>query len=289
MITSISKCSYLLILALFAAGLLLSAGGCADMVTYAKDSRREGIRYYNAGAYTDAAGSFRNAIRQDPRDYRSHYYLGASYEQLRQYQQAIQAYKASLDVMSTSLEGKEDPEHFRTRVMDGLASAIARSDDRDFETDKIESQARTQQTAENYFQLAKVYRDRGDADLAVDSYNRAVLLDPNDPEIAKEYGLYLERLGQPSRAEIPLRRAYALDPQDTQVAAAMRRIGVVPGPAIKDQDQLAKPALPNGPIPDVDWNRVGLGRTQQPTEPPQTIIEVAPPQTSSQTAQTPRD
>lgn len=284
-ITSRFRRFHSIVLALFVAGLLIGSGGCADVVTYAKDSRREGIKYYNQGSYTDAAGSFRNATRQDPRDYRSHYYLGASYEQLRQFQQAIQAYKASLDVMSTSLEGKEDPDNFRVRVMDGLASAIAKSDDRDFETDKIERQARTSQTAENYFLLAKVYRFSGDADLAVDSYNRAMLLDPDDIRIAKEYGLYLEQLGQPTRAEIPLRRAYAIDPQDIEVAAALRRIGVVPGPAIKSQDQLAKPNMPSGPIPDVDWNRMGLGRTEQTAPQPPQTIEVYP----NETAQTPRD
>jgi Tfp pilus assembly protein PilF len=266
------------------AGMFLSIGGCADVVTYAKDSRREGVKYYNAGAYTDAAGAFRNAIRQEPRDYKSHYYLGASYEQLHQYQQAIQAYKSSLDVMDTTLAGKNDPD-FRSRVMDGLASAISKSDERDVEMNKIETAARTNATGENYLLLAKVYRYSGDADLAVDAYNRAMLLDPNDINIAKEYGLYLEQLGQPTRAEVPLRRAYAIDPTDTQVAAALRRIGVVPGPAIKSEDQLAKPALPNGPIPDVDWSSVGLGRTEQGTNQTEETIVVPP----SPTAQTPRD
>ena len=65
--------------------------GCAssDVVTFSKDARREGIAKYEAGQYGDASGSFRNATRQNPRDYRSHYYLGACYEQMGQHQQAI--------------------------------------------------------------------------------------------------------------------------------------------------------------------------------------------------------
>ncbi|HEX2973172.1 MAG TPA: hypothetical protein VHP11_12620, partial [Tepidisphaeraceae bacterium] len=50
--------------------LFLSAG-CADVITYARQSRREGLSLYKQEAYSDAAGAFRNAIRQDPRDYES--------------------------------------------------------------------------------------------------------------------------------------------------------------------------------------------------------------------------
>src|SRR4051812_43672294 len=52
--------------------LLTAAGGCTDMVTFAGDNRQAGINAYNEARYTDAAGSFKSAIRQDPRDYLSH-------------------------------------------------------------------------------------------------------------------------------------------------------------------------------------------------------------------------
>src|SRR3954465_14626568 len=58
---------------------LIGSGGCADMVTFSKDSRQKGIQQYAEGNYQDAAGSFQNAIRQDPRDFRSHFYLAESY------------------------------------------------------------------------------------------------------------------------------------------------------------------------------------------------------------------
>src|SRR6185295_12663575 len=62
--------------------------GCADVITYSRDAQREGIKLYRQGDYADAAGAFRNALRQNPRDYQSYYYLGASYEAMTQYQQA---------------------------------------------------------------------------------------------------------------------------------------------------------------------------------------------------------
>ena len=53
-----------------------------------------------------------------------------------------------------------------------------------------------------------------------------------------------------SQAEAALRRAYKLFDSDPDVNDALRGLGVIPGPSLKDADQLQKPALPSGPIPD---------------------------------------
>ena len=52
-----------------------------------------------------------------------------------------------------------------------------------------------------------------------------------------------------------LKRAYQLNNKDQEVVAALRRVGVVPGPSLKEADQLAKPAVPKGPFPEVDVKR----------------------------------
>ncbi len=230
--------------------LVLGAAGCSDMNTYTHDSQNQGMRLYKQGNYADAAGAFRNAARQNPRSYQSYYYMGACYEQMGQYQQAIASYKTARQTMSVTLEGREDHE-FRQTVLNGLANAVARSDQRDAEINSLQRDAQDHQTAEPWYLLAKVYALRGDADSAIDAYNRAALLEPNNFAVAKEYGLYLEHMGQKQRAEVPLRRAYALNDQDAQVNAALRRIGVVPGPSIREENQLAKPMLPKGPIPEM--------------------------------------
>jgi len=141
-------------------------------------------------------------------------------------------------------------------VLDGLANAIASSDARDSDMNSVEAKARDRQTSDDYLLLAKIDVDRRDADSAIDAYDRACMLDPQNFYIAKEYGLYLERLGQTDRAAAPLRRAYTLNNNDQQVNDALRRIGVVPGPSIKDEDALAKPLIPKGPIPEVDLGKV---------------------------------
>jgi tetratricopeptide (TPR) repeat protein len=281
--------------AVVAAALVAGGAGCADVITNGKSSREEGIYQYDQAAYGEAAGAFANAVRQNPRDYRSHYYLGQSYEKMGQHQQAIHAYKSALDTQYTTLAGKEDVA-FRPKVLDGLAGAIARGDTRDVELNFVEQNAKNSQSAEQYWLLAKIYRNRGDADLALDAYNRAALIEPKNFYIQKDHGLYLEQLGQAKRAEPTLKKAYALNTEDADVNAALRRIGVVPGPSLKDQRQLVEPPVPKGPIPPIsEWRGRKTAEQQQQAAPtaiaPQPSAQpVAPaPMPTQQTVQAPRD
>ena len=213
-------------------GSALFAGGCNSEAGVLPDNaRKQGIKLYDSGKYTDAAGSFQNAVREDPRDYVAFYYLGESYSALKSYQQAIQAYRSSLDTIDLTREGRLD-KPFRMKIMDGLAGAIAKSDNREAE---ITTQtAGGKESAQNVLVVAKVHRLTGDADAALESYNRATLLEPKNFLAAKEYGLYLAQLGQNQQAEVMLRRAYTLNGDDQQVNDALRKLGVIPGPTIRN-------------------------------------------------------
>jgi Tfp pilus assembly protein PilF len=237
------------------------------MVTYSQNAREKGLTQYRQQEYTDAAGSFRNATKQNPRDYQSYYMLGCCYEQSGQHQQAIHAFRTALDVQHMVFEGKYDDEQ-REKTINGLAGAIARSDSRDIETNAAVAKARTSQDPDDYMLLAQIYAFRGDADSAVEAYDHAARLAPQSFYINKSYGLYLEKLGQNSRAEAALRRAYGLSATDQEVNMALRRLGVVPGPSIKSQDALVQPPLPRGPIPELDLSRIGMGQKQQPAGAP---------------------
>lgn len=256
-----STFKYLTIAGVCLGGLL----GCADAVTYSKDTQHTGMQLYNEGSYPEAAGAFRNATRQNPRDYRNYYFLGASYEQMQQYQQSIHAYRTALNTLNISMAAKEDDD-FRTRIINGLGRAIARSDMRDLETDAAVRDAETKGGAENWFIVAKIHAFRGDADSAIDAYNRAALLEPQNFMILRDYGLYLEQVGQTRQAEVPLRRAYALNNRDEQVTLALRRLGVVPGPSLKSERELVKPPVPKGPIPELELSMDGFKRSR-PADP----------------------
>lgn len=254
--------------------------GCSDMLTHAGDSRDAGLDAYNAGDYPKAAGAFRNAVKQDPRDYRSHYWLGMSAIQMQNYQQAIVAFRSCLDTRNVTITGREDDET-AIKALDGLAQAIVASDDGDLEVNKVEQEARSAQgpkAAQEFFILAKVYRYRRLPDMALDYYNRACLANTRNFYYQKEAGLYAEQLQQNAKAGQNLRQAYALNSSDAEVTAALQRLGVVPGLSLKDKNDLAKPLMPKGPIPEV---KVGSGQ-ETPTRTPGTS-------TNTNTAATPRD
>lgn len=241
-------------------GALLCSAGCSDVITYARDSREKGLTYYRQSDYENAAGAFKNAVRQDPADYYSHYYLGSCYDRGKAYHQAIQQYKTCLRIMENSLGGKDDVA-FRMQVLDDLGGAIARGEDRSIETTALSEGPKT---AEDSFLLAKVYRLTGDADSAVEAYDHASLLTPKNFYIAKEYGIYLAKLGQTERAGKELRIAYAINDKDQQVIDGLRQVGVVPGPGLKDEKDLAKPIIPEGPIPNVDVTKLRFPGTGSP-------------------------
>ena len=264
-------------------GLALTVvGGCAagtsNFLTYAQDAREKGLKQFAAADYENAAGSFRGAARQDPRDYKSFYYLGACYDKIGSHQQAAQAYEASLKVMDVTLEGQAD-KAFRAKTIDGLAISTAKGEDR---TAQIAMPQPGKRPAEDAWLRGKVNRYTGDHDAAVEAYTAAALQDPNDFYIAKDYALYLEELGQTQSADVQLRRAYRMNSKDPEIIAALRRVGTVPGPALKEHKELAQPPVPQGPL-ELKMPKFGQGNAQ-----PGPASEPAPTPVGP-TVQAPRD
>ena len=258
--TQSSKSLFALILAA-----AIIAGCQQEIISRNPKMRAQGIKDFEEGNYADAAGSFKDAVRSDPRDYRSQYYLAQCYENLKQYQQAIQAYKASLDAQPRTLVGQQDNAQ-RIRTSEALAVCISKSDNRDAEINALEASAKAGNN-NDWLLLAMIYKNRGDADSALDAFNRAYLNTPKDFVIVKQYGLYLEQVGQKPKAAQTLKRAYTLNQNDEQVNDALRRLNIVPGPGLKDESALVKPPLPEGPLPEVDLSRFQIGGSnQQPTQ-----------------------
>ncbi len=219
--------------------LAAAAAGCGpETFTYAKDARAQGMALYGQSDYVDAAAAFANATRQDPRDYQSFYYQGASYQAMSQYQQAIGAYRSCLGVGPLTLAGSQDGAlHYR--AVDGLAQSIAKSGTASEEETDLENRTRTAPAVDDLWLLAKIYRYNGQADEAIEAYTKAVLLDPARFDIAKEAGLYEEGLKQNDKAARTLKSAYAANPDDEEVNAALRRLGVVVGPSLRDERTLS--------------------------------------------------
>ena len=62
---------------------------------------------------------------------------------------------------------------------------------------------------------------------------------------------------------------------------------MVPGPALKDEAALVKPPLPEGPLPEVEWNKIGQKSQQQPQAQGQTASDQQQPTIQQQPAPAP--
>jgi len=227
--------------------------GCvqtSEMFTFSAQQRAKGIGFYDQQNIEMATGAFRDAVRQNPRDYVSFYYLGKIYSQTGKEQLASQSFRTALKVKSETDEGRSDLT-MDTPITDAAAEFTAKAASRDAEIAAWEQQAQTSRRAIDWLVVAKTYANSGDADNAIAAYDRAMMLDPNNTHVMRAFGLYLEKIGQKQRADPVLRRAYQLNPEDAQINAALRRLGVVPGPALLEESQLQRPLIPRGPIPEV--------------------------------------
>jgi len=247
--------------------LAAAVAGCGEMITYGNQSRARGLEFMQTSQQAEAIGAFRDAVRQNPRDYQSYHYLGVLYDREKQYGNSIASFKTSLDVQEVTEEGRNNVE-FKLKTIDAFAKTLAKADSRDVEINALEAKTATSTGGDIHFVLARLYAERGDADSAMSAYAKAALKSPEKFYIAKEQGLYLERLGVKDAAVPALTRAYRLDDQDVDVGQALRRLGVIPGPSLKEEGALARPVLPTGPIPDWPANRTTPAATPLPSPSP---------------------
>lgn len=219
---------------------LLISTGCTEVLTYANKSRDEGVRLYNEHYYADAAGAFRNAVRQDPRDFRSQYYLGLCYDELKQHHQSFASFRTSLNVMSELGPNYVDPA-FRQQVLDAYGASVARHDENESEVSALIKRAQGSTSGDEWFILAKAFRLRGDADRAVDSYTRAARVAGDDFFIRREFGLYLlDPLGQNKEAEYWLKMAYKLEQRDPAVNEGLAKLGVTAGASARKGEPIPR-------------------------------------------------
>lgn len=229
-----------------------AAAGCSDAITFSKTERAEGRIALQEGDHEQAAMVFANQIRRNPRDYRAHFHLGEARWAAGRYPEALRSYKTALDVMALTPRGQHD-EEYRHVIINEYARALAQVDTDGSQLAQIEKVSAGNKHKK--LLIALTHAKAGRPDPAIGSFRSAMRLDrmseEQDPQIAKRFGLYLESIRQNDMAREALRRAYALAPSDEEVAAALRRLGVIPGPAILSKNDLATPAMPLGPLPQV--------------------------------------
>ena len=226
--------------------------GCADAITTSRTETSTGKILLSEGEAEEAGQIFANQARRSPRDYKAHYYLGESRAASGRYEEAIGSYMTALEVMPLTLSGQDDDE-YRFKIVDSISRVLADHDPDGTQLTQIEQKSKGNKTYK--LLVAMTHARAGRPDNAIESFNEAFALDRSDPQIAKQYGLYLQSIAQNDSAEYYLRRAYRLNTRDEEVAAALMREGIVPGPALLSATELSKPALPRGPLPEVKFNK----------------------------------
>jgi hypothetical protein len=195
--------------------------------------------------------------------------------------------------MKNHLKGREDWET-RARVLDGLASAIAESGDPAAEAaQRVRADGVGPVAVEEKFVLAKVLQKQGDVDNAIQMFAAAAFSDQNNFVVAREFGLFLLEIGQGDRAAQELKRAWVINhkasrPEDEQVATGLRKLDIVPGPSLLEEEDLAQPSIPRGPIPEVDVSQIGFGQPGSEAK-PAPAAPATPGRTPGPGASVPRD
>ena len=236
------------VLALAAAGALVQTG-CADSMTFSRTERTQGRILMQEGDPAGAAEIFTAQVNRNQKDFRAHYHLGEAQWALGRYPEAVQSFRTALEVRTITPAGKND-EEYRIAIINALATALA-----EYDTDGtiLSSYENSGLNTDRALLVAETYAKSGRPDEAIAAYRTAVNVAKEDPQVMKSYGLYLESLKQDAAAEAVLRTAYRLDTTDQDVAAALLRLGVVPGPAILSRGELSTPYMPLGPLPE--WRK----------------------------------
>lgn len=144
--------------------------------TSMKSAFDEGRKLFMAKNYEGASVAFKRASEIDPKQHVVHGNLAISYQRLRKYDQAIEAYKNAL----AALADRPDP--------------LAES--------------------EYYFNIGLVHGNKGDADLAVEAMEKAADLDPGRAGQAfYNLGVVLSNSGKNAEALEAFKKAVEADPK----------------------------------------------------------------------------
>jgi tetratricopeptide (TPR) repeat protein len=155
-------------------------------------------RYYSSKDAPDlsqAAGYFQEALKRNPNHHASHYYLGYSHETAREFKDAEQEYRRSMELAEVAGNKYALPYQgmARLRLLQNRPA-----DARPFATQAVELAAND---SESHVVLAKVYTALGSIAQAAPEWERAALLDPTNP--VPHYHLYrtYSKLGNKEEAQ----------------------------------------------------------------------------------------
>jgi len=212
---------------------LLFAVGCGYNARYEKKLGEDEMA---RGNYTAARDIFFEVTQHERYDWEGHYLLGLSYLELGQPTRAETVLRQALAVQGDSQE--------RTpKILDALAQSMFDQNHLDELHAFLRAQIDRYGTWQDYARQARFLAKAGDIDGAALAYRKAAYFSKNrDENIYIEMADFYEALGDQPRAVQALKWAYWINPQHTALPERFRRLGLVPGPTLREEPP--KPAFP---------------------------------------------
>jgi tetratricopeptide (TPR) repeat protein len=212
-------------LALFI-GLSVSLAGCGFLnEVRAMKAFKDGNKAYTASDWRNAVQEYEEARRLNPENGAIYFYLGNSYDQL--YRPARKGEPANDELLNKAIENykiaseklTEETVPKRSLALEFLVAAYGP----DKLADPTQAEPVVKRMIElapnepaNYFQLAKIYEDSGEYQLAEETYLKGRDARPNDPTVYGTVAAYYNRQGDFEKLVENLRKRIELEPTNPE-------------------------------------------------------------------------
>lgn len=208
------------------AGILLTLAGCGGLNAQSRNS--EGVKLFQQARYQEAAKEFQEATYADPTNADGYYNLAATYHRIGK----VEHRQADLDQAETYYNLCLDRNGNHTDCYRGLAVLLAEQGRTDEAFRLIEGWVQRQPTtADAKIELARLNEEFGNRQAAKDHLIEALTIQPDNARALAALGKIREDAGEAAQALANYQRSLLQDSRQTQVASrisALQTTGVMP-------------------------------------------------------------
>ncbi|MGA9997963.1 MAG: tetratricopeptide repeat protein [Pyrinomonadaceae bacterium] len=187
------------------------------VVSPAVESRNQGLSSLTSGDYEKAVEFFNLAIKQNPGDAYSYYYLGAAYSALKKYDEVVAAYEKAIRLNPQAADADTyynlGGAYFELKNYPEAAKALTKAI------------AREERNNDAYIDLGDAYSKMYNWPEAIKAYNKALEIKPDidDPDIYYNLGVAYDAQNQSEKAIEFYQKA--IEHNITDAAVAYYKIG----------------------------------------------------------------
>lgn len=183
----------------------------------------------DAGNYAEAEARLDKVLRNDPQDWGGRYLMGLTYLEQNRPVEAQSQLELALSVQDRDAE--DTP-----KILDALARALEQQERYNELYGFLDDQIERYEGWEDYARKARFLAKANDIDGAALAYRQAAFFSRNETEdIYLELATFYEGLGDYGKAVQALKWAYFINDENETIPNRFRKLGVVPGPTLKEQ------------------------------------------------------